>query len=183
MTLLRTPEAELGQAAPDFSLKSVDGKTYSLGDIQGEKATLVMFICNHCPYVKAIAERLAKQCNGLIEKGVGVAAICSNDAVNYPDDSFEKMKLFAQEHSFGFPYLCDEDQSAARAFGAVCTPDFFGYDAKLLLAFRGRIDNCVLDEPTESTKPELQMGMLEIAAGKPVSLPQKPSMGCSIKWK
>ncbi|MCA8836356.1 MAG: thioredoxin family protein [Proteobacteria bacterium] len=183
MALLSTPAVALGTPAAEFRLKNVDGTTCSLADIRGEKATLVAFICNHCPYVKAIISRFAVQCAELARHGVGVVAVCSNDAENYPEDSFEKMQEFAKAHAFGFPYLCDDSQETARAYGAVCTPDFFGYDASARLQWRGRIDDCVLDAPTAQTKTELLDAMLEIAGGHTLSAPQIPSMGCSIKWK
>jgi peroxiredoxin len=124
------PVCDFGAKAPDFELPATDGRRYSLADIRGPKGFVIVFICNHCPYVKAVADKLAAEGRALAEIGVGMAAICSNDAESYPADSFENMKAFAAAHGFPFPYLHDEDQSVARAYGAVCTPDFFGYDAK-----------------------------------------------------
>ncbi|MGI9462719.1 MAG: thioredoxin family protein, partial [Aestuariivirgaceae bacterium] len=127
------PICDFGWKAPDFSLPGTDGKTYSLRDVAGEKGTLVMFICNHCPYVKSVISRIVEEADNLAGQGVGFAAICANDAVNYPDDSFDNMKLFAEANSFPFPYLHDESQQVAHAWDAVCTPDFFGFDADLEL--------------------------------------------------
>src|SRR5512134_2601979 len=129
MALMETPEAALGTLAPDFTLKNIDGKQVSLAEVRGANGTLIVFICNHCPYVKAVIDRLVRDARALKEDGIGFAAICSNDAVDYPEDSFENMQAFARDHALPFPYLHDEDQSVARAYGAACTPDFFGYDA------------------------------------------------------
>lgn len=140
MALTYTPALQAGAKPHDFSLKGVDGKTYTLKDVAGKKGTLVMFICNHCPYVKAIVKRLVDDMKVLQSKGIGVAAIMSNDTAAYPDDSFENMKKFAQQNGFTFPYLIDETQQVAKKYGAVCTPDFFGYNAAGELQFRGRLD-------------------------------------------
>ena len=133
-------EIPLGSRAPDFSLQATDGRTYALKDVAGEKGAVIVFICNHCPYVKAVIGRLAADSGVLMGEGVGFAAICSNDAVNYPEDSFANMREFAKRHDFPFPYLHDESQAIARAYGAVCTPDFFGFDRDLKLKYRGRLD-------------------------------------------
>jgi peroxiredoxin len=172
----------LGKSAPDFRLPATDGKTYSLNDIAGPKGTVIVFICNHCPYVKAAIDRLVRDARTLTAEGVGVAAICSNDAENYPEDSFDNMKHFAKAHELPFPYLRDETQSVARAFGAVCTPDFFGYDAERKLRYRGRLDEGRTSPPPAGVRRELVEAMHAIAMGnRPAT--QIPSVGCSIKWK
>jgi peroxiredoxin len=172
----------LGKSAPDFRLPATDGKTYSLNDIAGPKGTVIVFICNHCPYVKAAIDRLVRDARTLMAEGVGVAAICSNDAENYPEDSFDNMKHFAKAHELPFPYLRDETQSVARAFGAVCTPDFFGYDAERKLRYRGRLDEGRTSPPPAGVRRELVEAMHAIAMGnRPAT--QIPSVGCSIKWK
>jgi len=183
MALMETPFANAQFKAPDFSLQGIDGKTYTLADVRGEKGTLVMFICNHCPYVKGITDRLASTMAELQQNGIGVVAIMSNDTQAYPADSFDNMKLFAKENGFTFPYVIDETQQAAKAYGAVCTPDFFGFDAGLQLQYRGWLDSSGKNPTAPTTVPELKNAMLEIAAGKPISAPQVPSMGCSIKWR
>ena len=172
----------LGTPAPQFRLPATDGKTYALPDIAGSKGTVIVFICNHCPYVKAVIDRLVQDANALMAEGIGFAAICSNDAENYPDDSFDNMKRFAEKHGISFPYLHDEDQSVARAYGAMCTPDFFGYDAQLKLRYRGRLDEGRTTPPPANARRELVEAMRAIAQGKAPS-GQMPSVGCSIKWK
>ena len=172
----------LGTSAPDFRLPATDGKTYALNDIAGRKGTVIVFICNHCPYVKAVIDRLVADATVLIAEGIGFAAVCSNDAKAYPDDSFENMQRFAKAHAFPFPYLHDESQSVARAYGAVCTPDFFGYDANHKLRYRGRLDEGRTAPISSTARRELAGAMRAIAAGKAPS-EQIPSVGCSIKWK
>ena len=135
-----TPICDFGWKAPSFTLRGVDGKTYSLEGLRGRNGTLVMFICNHCPYVKAVIDRIVRDANELNGVGVSAVAISSNDAVHYPDDSFDNMKRFAAQHRFGFPYLYDQSQEVARAYDAACTPDFFGFNADLKLQYRGRLD-------------------------------------------
>lgn len=183
MALMHTPEVELGWEAAGFRLKGIDGRTYSLSDVRGERGTLVMFICNHCPYVKAVAERMADTAAVLRSEGIGFAAICSNDATSHPDDSFDNMKRFAEQHHFGFPYLHDEDQSVARAYEAVCTPDFFGINADGVIRYRGRLDEGRTEPPPPDAKPELLEAMRAIAATGLAPAEQVPSVGCSIKWK
>ncbi len=184
MALLHTPPVALGAPAPDFSLRAVDGKTYRLADIAGNRPFLVMFICNHCPYVKAIVARLTEAAKKLQAAGIGVIAIMPNDAQNYPADSFDNMKKFADAHGFTFPYAIDETQAVARAYGAVCTPDFFGYATNGTLQYRGRLDAVNPSTPaTPTTRHELVEAMLDIARTGTTSAPQTPSMGCSIKWK
>jgi peroxiredoxin len=169
--------------APRFRLPATDGGTYTLDDLAGEKATVIAFICNHCPYVKAVIDRLVTDARTLMAEGVGFAAICSNDATAYSADSFENMQRFAQTHAFAFVYLHDEDQSVARAYGAVCTPDFFGYDADRKLKYRGRLDAGRIEPPPAGARRELVEAMRAIAATGTASAPQLPSIGCSIKWK
>ena len=168
--------------APAFSLPATDGRSYALDDIAGAKGTVIVFICNHCPYVKAVIERLVTDAKTLQAEGIGFAAICSNDARTYPEDSFEKMKAFAAQHGFAFPYLHDESQAVARAYGAVCTPDFFGFDAARKLKYRGRLDAGRNGPPPPGAKRELVEAMRAIAAGRDPG-EQTPSIGCSIKWK
>jgi peroxiredoxin len=176
------PSTVLGTAAPTFRLPATDGKTYALDDIAGPKGTVIVFICNHCPYVKAVIERLISDAKVLMAQDIGFAAICSNDAKAYPEDSFEKMQRFAKTHGFPFPYLHDESQSVARAYGAVCTPDFFGYDKERKLRYRGRLDVGRTAPIPSTARRELVEAMRAIAAGATPSQ-QFPSVGCSIKWK
>ncbi len=173
----------LGASAPDFRLPATDGRTYALKDIAGSNGTVIVFICNHCPYVKAITDRLAQDAAALEAEGFGFAAICSNDAKTHPDDSFPNMKRFAELNKFPFPYLHDEDQSVARAYGAVCTPDFFGFDASGKLAYRGRLDEGRTAPPPKGARRELVEAMRAIARTGAAPEPQHPSVGCSIKWK
>lgn len=174
---------ELGIAAPDFSLPGTDGKTYSLADVAGDKGTVVVFICNHCPFVKAITERLVADAKMLAAEGIGFVAICANDAVSHPGDSFENMKLFAAERGFSFPYLQDETQEVARAYDAQCTPDFFGLNAAGEIQYCGRLDEGRTDPPPEGAKRELVEAMLEIARTGNGPAEQIASAGCGIKWK
>jgi peroxiredoxin len=183
MALTHTPAPEIGTAIADFRLPATDGRTLSLADVRGARGTLVMFICNHCPYVKAIRARLVDDMRELMAAGIGVVAISSNDAQAYPADSFERMADTAREWALPFPYLYDESQSVARAYGAVCTPDFFGYDAAGSLCYRGRLDEAAMGERKPGMRRELVEAMLAIAAGAPAATAQVPSMGCSIKWK
>jgi peroxiredoxin len=169
--------------AVDFRLPATDGRTYTLDDVAGEKGTVVVFICNHCPYVKAVINRLVADARVLMAEGIGFAAICSNDANAYPEDSFSNMKSFARAHDFPFPYLHDETQSVARAYGAVCTPDFFGYDADRELTYRGRLDEGRTSPPPAGARRELVEAMRVIATTGVGPTNQMPSMGCSIKWK
>ncbi len=183
MALLQTPEPNRGFKAPDFSLPGTDGKTYSFADVKGEKGTVVMFICNHCPYVKAITERMVHDIKTLQTLGYGAVAIMPNDTVNYPEDSFENMKDFAEDNHFSFPYLLDESQSVARAYGAVCTPDIFGFNANGELQYRGRLDSAGKGERDNNTVKELEQAMIQIGETGRGPDEQYPSMGCSIKWK
>jgi peroxiredoxin len=170
-------------AAPDFHLPATDGFTYWLDDIAGKNGTVIVFICNHCPYVVAVIDRLVADARTLMAEGFGIAAICSNDALAYPADSFEKMQDFARAHDFPFPYLHDEAQEIARAYGAVCTPDFFGYGPDRTLKYRGRLDEGRPGAPPKNPRRDLVEAMRAIAADNRVPKGQVPSMGCSIKWK
>ncbi len=176
-------EMALGARAPDFRLPATDGPTYALKDVSGEKGAVIVFICNHCPYVKAVIGRMVDDARLLMGEGVGFAAISSNDAASYPEDSFPKMREFALAHDFPFPYLHDETQQVARAYGAVCTPDFFGFDRGLKLKYRGRLDKGRTAPPPPNARRELLEAMRAIAAGGPTPANQVPSIGCSIKWK
>ncbi len=177
------PLCDFGWKAPDFTLPATDGKAYSFADIAGQNGTLIMFICNHCPYVLAVLDRMKRDASELARVGIGVAAICSNDAEAYPDDSFENMKKMAEREDFPFPYLHDADQSVARAYDAVCTPDFFGFNAKGELQYRGRLDASGKKPADADTKRELFQAMKQIAMTGEGPREQVPSMGCSIKWK
>lgn len=177
------PLCDFGWTAPHFELPGVDGKSHALAAEKGERATLVMFICNHCPYVKSVVDRIARDVRELEEHGVASFAICSNDSIAYPDDSFEKMKKFAGSHNFTFPYLHDADQSVARAYGAVCTPDFFGFDADLGLQYRGRLDASRKEAGPTDLRRDLFLAMKQIAETGQGPKVQSATMGCSIKWR
>jgi peroxiredoxin len=172
-----------GWKAPAFTLPGVDGKTYSLDELRGPNGTLVMFICNHCPYVKAVIDRIVRDVDELRSLGVGAVAISSNDAAHYPDDSFDNMKRFAAAHRFSFPYLYDESQEVARAYDAACTPDFFGFNADLELQYRGRLDESRKEAAPSTVRRDLFEAMKEIALTGEGPREQIPSIGCSIKWK
>lgn len=173
----------LDTRAPDFGLPGTDGRTNAFDDIAGENGTVIVFICNHCPYVKAVIDRLVADARALMVEGIGFAAICSYDAKAYPADSFEAMQRSARAHAFPFAYLHDEDQLAARAYGAVCTPDFFGYGARRRLKYRGRLDEGRTSPPPPGARRELLEAMRAIAAAGAAPPGQVPSIGCSIKWK
>ena len=177
------PVSEIGNTAPDFSLPGTDGKTYSYSDIAGKKGTVVVFICNHCPYVKGVADRMVADARALAKDGIGFVAISSNDVKAYPDDSFDKMKAFAAKYGFPFPYLFDESQEIARAYGAVCTPDFFGMNSDGVIEYRGRLDEGKKDPPPPGAKRELLDGMRLVARTGRGPAEQIPSVGCSMKWK
>ncbi|MCK5384496.1 MAG: thioredoxin family protein [Alphaproteobacteria bacterium] len=183
MTLLHTPEKKDNFAAPDFKLKGVDGTQYTYRDCAKENGCVVMFICNHCPYVLTVANRLASTCARLQEQGIGSVAIMANDTLNYPEDSYDNMKLFAQKYGFTFPYVIDETQETAKTYGAVCTPDIYGFDKDGILQYRGRLDSAANNPADETTVPELYNAMMEIKETGIVNAQQSPSMGCSIKWK
>ena len=179
---LKTPICDFGQAAKSFELKSTKNEIVRLNDIKGENGTLVMFICNHCPYVLAVIKDVVEDCKNLERLGVKVAAICSNDAINYPEDSFDKMIKFHNDHNFNFPYLLDETQAVAKNYGAVCTPDFFGYNKNLELQYRGRIRELKNFKPINSGESDLIKAMRQIAETGNGPKEQIPSMGCGIKW-
>ncbi len=176
------PRLRVQFAGPDFRLPATDGRELSLADIAGPRGTLVMFICNHCPYVIAALDRLITDTRELQALGIGVAAICSNDARAYPADSFPEMVRMAAAHAFPFPYLHDADQSVARAYGAACTPDFFGYNADLALQYRGRLDAGGRNPPPDGARRDLYEAMRQVAETGAGPSDQVPSMGCSIKW-
>ena len=182
MVSLQTPVCDFGKPAIDFSLPGVDGKIWTLDDCRGEKGLLVMFICNHCPYVKAIRDRLVRDTRELRGLGVNSVAIMSNDPTQYEEDSFENMKRVAEEYDFPFPYLLDETQEVAKAYGAVCTPDFFGYNADLELQYRGRLDASRKEAAPADARRELFEAMRQVAETGKGPEEQIPSMGCSIKW-
>jgi len=172
----------MGWRAKDFALRGTDGRTYSLADIRGRKGTLVVFICNHCPYVKATIGRIVAEANALREIGIGTIAIMPNDTEAYPQDSFDNMKAFAALHDFTFPYAIDTTQDVARAYGAQCTPDFFGLNARDELQYRGRLDASRMT-PIADARRDLYEAMKEIAETGRGPKEQLPSMGCSIKWR
>jgi peroxiredoxin len=184
MALMHTPVCNFGEPAPDFRLADPDGRFWSLNDCRGQRGTLVMFICNHCPYVQAIREQLVRDVHELEGHGIKSVAIMPNDYEAYPDDAPAKMREVAARYGFRFPYLLDETQQVARAYGAVCTPDFFGYNADLQLQYRGRLDATTPGRPAPpGSSHELLAAMTQIAgAGKGPAV-QIPSMGCSIKWR
>ncbi|MDA7923428.1 thioredoxin family protein [Candidatus Pelagibacter sp.] len=179
---LKTPICDFGQAAKSFELKSTNNEIIKLNDVKGTNGTLVMFICNHCPYVKAIIKDIVEDCKNLKELGVTAVAICSNDAINYPEDSFENMIEFAKKHQFNFPYLFDETQNVAKSYDAVCTPDFFGYNNNLELQYRGRIRELDNLKPVRSGDSDLFIAMKQIAETGKGPETQIPSVGCGIKW-
>ena len=182
MVLTKTPICNFGEKPHDYELEGIDGKHYKLKDCVGEKGTIIMFICNHCPYVKAIIEDLVKDTNDLINFGIKAVAIMSNDTKNYPEDSFENMKLFSKKYNFSFPYLIDETQEIAKKYGAVCTPDFFGYNSKLELQYRGRIRELKELKPVRKGESDLKRAMQIISETQKGPKEQIPSMGCNIKW-
>jgi peroxiredoxin len=181
--LTQTPICDFGKKAVPFKLKSTEGKIISLEDLKGENGTLIMFICNHCPYVKAITKDIVEDCNELKKLGINSIAISSNDSTNYPEDSFENMIKFAKKNEFSFPYLIDETQEIARAYDAVCTPDFFGYNKDLELQYRGRSRELKNLIPIRDGKSDLYKAMKQIAETNNGPKDQIPSAGCSIKWK
>ena len=183
MAALTPPICDFGWPAPAFELPSTDGNRHSLQSVAGARGTLIMFICNHCPFVLAILDRIVRDAADLQELGIGVAAICSNDADTYPEDSFENMGRLARDAGFSFPYLHDEDQAVARAYGAVCTPDFFGFDASMGLQYRGRLDASRMSPAPETAPRELLNAMAQVAQTGEGPADQVASIGCSIKWK
>ncbi|MBL4614838.1 MAG: thioredoxin family protein [Magnetovibrio sp.] len=179
---VETPICNFGWKAPNFTLLGVDGKTYGLADVKGENGTLVVFMCNHCPYVLAVLDRLVRDVKDLQALGIGVVAINSNDPTDYPADSYDNMKIMAAQNAFAFPYLFDESQNVARAYEAVCTPDFFGFDGQLGLQYRGRLDASRKQSGPQNARRDLFEAMLLVAKTGQGPMDQIPSMGCSIKW-
>lgn len=177
------PVCDFGTPWHDFSLPNVDGRILSLSDVKGSRGLLVMFICNHCPYVQSIIDRIVRDAIVLENNGIGVVAISANDIEDYPQDGPQHMKAESARHGFGFPYLYDESQFVARAYGAECTPDFFGYNADGKLQYRGRFDASTRAAGPADARPELLEAMLQIAETGKGPENQVPSMGCSIKWK
>ncbi len=184
MALTPTKQIPLGFEAPGFNLPDmISGRQLSFADIKGEKGTLVMFICNHCPYVKHVVHELVRLANDYLPKGIGFVAINANDAVKYPEDSPEKMKIFAAENQFPFPYLYDETQEVAKAYDAVCTPDFDLFDASDRCVYRGRLDGARPGNDVPVTGEDMRLALDQLLAGTPIPADQSPSMGCNIKWK
>jgi len=183
MVSLETPVCSFGWPAPSFSLPGIDGMTHTLDSATGTNGLLVMFICNHCPYVVAVANRLAQDMSVLQAAGVGVIAIMSNDTVSYPQDSFENMKIFSDKYGFPFPYVIDETQQTGKAYGAICTPDFFGFNKDLELQYRGRLDESGRNPSPPDARRELVDAMLRVARTGVGPENQTASIGCSIKWR
>ncbi|MGZ3723821.1 MAG: thioredoxin family protein [Bdellovibrionales bacterium] len=182
MALTYTPAGELGSTCPDFKLPSVDGRTFARKDFAAAKALVVMFICNHCPYVQAIEERLLKLAHEMIPRGAAFVGICANDPSDYPEDRPEALLKRWKDLNYGFPYLLDESQSVAKEFGAVCTPDIYVYDSTHKLRYRGRLDDSWRNSQLVR-REELKIALERIMQNLPVEGVQNPSMGCSIKWK
>jgi len=182
MVRTETPVCDFGKAPPDFALPGVDGKTYRLADVRGPRGLLVMFICNHCPYVQAVHERIVRDVKELSTLGIGAVAISANDPTDYPEDSFDNMKKIAVTWQLPMPYLFDETQQVAKSYGAVCTPDFFGYNKDLKLQYRGRLD-ASRKEAAPDARRDLFEAMRQVAETGKGPKDQIPSMGCSIKWK
>ena len=180
--MTRTGICDFGWKARDFALPGVDGKTYTLADVRGPKGTLVVFICNHCPYVKAVIGRLVEEANALRASGIGTIAVMSNDPNDYPEDSFDNMKSFAKKNGFTFPYVIDETQEVARTYGAQCTPDFFGFNTKDELQYRGRLD-ASRTSLVANARRDLYEAMKQVADTGHGPEQQTASIGCSIKWK
>ena len=182
MSRLKTPICDFGTNAKDFKLNSTDNKLISLNDIKGDAGTLIMFICNHCPYVKAVIKDIVEDCKNLEKFGIKSVAISSNDPINYPEDNFENMIKFTKEHKFSFPYLFDETQNIAKSFDALCTPDFFGFNHNLELQYRGRIRKLENLKPVRSGDSDLFIAMKQITETGKGPETQIPSVGCGIKW-
>jgi peroxiredoxin len=183
MVSLETPICDFGTPAPDFTLPGVDGREWSLQACAGERGLLVMFICNHCPYVKAVQQRIVRDTKELAQLGINSVAIMSNDPTDYEEDSFDNMKRISEQMGYPFPYLFDESQAVAKAYGAVCTPDFFGYNAALELQYRGRLDASRKEMAPAGVRRDLFEAMKQVAETGHGPRDQIPSMGCSIKWR
>ena len=182
MPALKTPTCDFGSNAKDFQLNSINNESISLNDIKGKAGTLIVFICNHCPYVKAVIKDVVEDCKNLEELGIKTVAISSNDVANFPEDSFENMLKFSKEHKFSFHYLYDETQIVAKSYGAICTPDFFGFNANLELQYRGRIRELKNLKPVRTGESDLYKAMKLISKTNKGPTKQIPSVGCSIKW-
>ena len=183
MTMAATPPVcDFGERAHEFTLPATDGRSYRLAELKGPKGTVIVFMCNHCPYVKTVIDRLIRDAKDLQALGVNLIAICSNDATTHPGDSFANMRRWAEEKAFPFKYLHDESQAVARAYDAVCTPDFFGYNGELELQYRGRLD-ASKTSLVDGARRELFEAMRQVAETGRGPAEQTPSMGCSIKWK
>jgi len=182
MTLEKTSICNFGEKAKDFKLKNIDNKFYSLNDLKGSSGTVIMFICNHCPYVKAVTQDIVDDCKKLSSKGIKFIAIMSNDPKEYQEDSFDNMISYSKKHSFPFPYLTDETQNVAKSYGDVCTPDFFGYNKNLELQYRGRIRELQNRIPVRGCESDLEIAMKQISQTGKGPENQTPSIGCSIKW-
>ena len=182
MTLTETPICNFGEKAKNFNLLSTENRKVSLNDVKGENGTLIIFICNHCPYVKAIIKDVVQDVKYLETLGIKSTAIMSNDVKNYPEDSFENMISFSKFHAFSFPYVIDDTQEVAKEYGAVCTPDFFGYNKNLELQYRGRIRELKDLKPVSQGDSDLRTAMKLVATSGKGPKNQIPSMGCNIKW-
>ena len=180
---VNAPNDILDIDAPSFNLLNIDNNLVSLDEARGKNGTVIAFICNHCPYVKAIANRLSKDADELLSESINTIAIMSNDIINYPEDSFENMKIFSKKYKFNFPYLFDETQEIAKKYNAVCTPDFFGFDKNLKLKYRGRLDSSSPGNSEEINGKDLRNAIESTLKNKEVDINQFPSMGCNIKWK
>lgn len=183
MVSTTTPVCDFGWRAPDFNLPGTDGRHHTLAQARGERGLLVMFICNHCPYVKAILDRLIRDARELKQQGINCIAIMSNDPADYPEDSWDNMVQLAREMDFPFPYVLDETQAVARAYGAVCTPDFYGFNAQLELQYRGRLDASGKQPAAPDVRRDLFEAMQQVAKTGEGPREQIPSIGCSIKWR
>lgn len=183
MVSLQTPICDFGWKAVDFDLEGVDGRRYSLADVRGEKGTLVIFMCNHCPYVKSVIDRMIRDVRELKEHGVGAIGIMVNDTALYPEDSFDNMKRWSDELDFPFPYVIDPTQKIGRSYDAVCTPDFFGFNADLELQYRGRLDESRKQAASADARRDLFEAMVQVTETGKGPAEQIPSMGCSIKWR
>ncbi|KAF0164627.1 MAG: hypothetical protein FD157_1791 [Rhodocyclaceae bacterium] len=183
MVSLSPPVCDFGRQAIDFDLPGVDGKRHSLASARGPKGLLVMFICNHCPYVQAVIHRIVRDTVELAALGIGSIAIMSNDPTDYPEDSWQSMERIARELQFPFPYVLDQSQQVAKAYGAVCTPDFFGYNADLELQYRGRLDESRKQTAPENARRDLFEAMRQVALSGQGPAQQTPGIGCSIKWR
>lgn len=182
MAVLNTPICAFDASAVDFALLGIDGKTWTLQQCKGDNGALVMFICNHCPYVQAIQERMVRDTRELLDYGIRSVAVMPNDPTDYPEDSFANMTKTANRFAYPFPYLIDGTQAVAKAYGAVCTPDFFGYNAELRLQYRGRFDDSKREAAAPGARRELFEAMVQIARTGQGPRDQIASMGCSIKW-